>query len=147
MKSPQLGSINSGTLRQEDLFPALLTTLRSCGPLSDDHKDFISYLDKELKDPSFFGSEQASYDLELLSDILNEFAPSGAYFGTPEGDGANAGFWLLPNFFGDFDGLRVRSLGEIPLEFSGEVLALLEEGMSLYKKEEGSLQLSKIWTI
>jgi len=52
----------------------------------------------------YFESDDAHYDLEVLFDAMNEYAPEGFYFGAHPGDGADYGFWLSESFVEDFDG-------------------------------------------
>lgn len=146
MKYAQLGTVICGTLREADLFPAFLSTLKELDP-SKEHLEFVSYLEKELRDPLYIDSEAALWDLERLGDILNDYAPPHAFFGTNEGDGADFGFWLFPNFLLDYEGLRVLELALVPPGTEGEVLVQSPTGaISLYEaKNDGSFEL--IWSL
>ena len=92
-------SISHGTLRPQDLLPAFLDAVEEyapdhytaimCAPLS-----FIpAYVEDEGDDSDWWDSEEAGWKLEELSDILNEHAPEGCYFGAHPGDGSDFGFW------------------------------------------------------
>ena len=82
----QLGSISTGTLRTEDLLPAFVSALEALGGAIDTG---------DWNDP-----EQATWDMEALTDALQTLCPPFVYFGTLEGDGSDFGFWP------DMDGLR-----------------------------------------
>lgn len=101
------GSISHGTMREEDLIPrfvATLDALKEEESLSkfpnvaryariDDVLMGIEQQRLKLTWGAYFVSEDASYDLEVLFDLLNEYAPDGYYFGSHPGDGADYGFW------------------------------------------------------
>ena len=101
---PYLGSCSTGTLRPEDLIPsfcALLTDVlrwaeaeSDCDP--DGLQDTLSKLEViegAADDDDYFESEDATYDQEWLTDMLNEYAPESVIFGSHEGDGADFGYW------------------------------------------------------
>jgi len=99
----QLGSISHGTLRSQDLLPAFLETLTALGgeiPKDLECTSHIEYwnwpsLDTTAcdDDDEFWASEEASWDMEALTDALQTLCPPFVYFGTLEGDGADFGFW------------------------------------------------------
>lgn len=112
-----LGSISHGTMCPEDLIPTFIDVLDDIKEeLSFDRtnaegwKDTISRLDSIIGDierrivvnkgddgereSGYWESESCMYDLETLSDLLNEFAPPYSYFGAHEGDGSDYGFWV-----------------------------------------------------
>jgi hypothetical protein len=45
------------------------------------------------EDDKFWASEDAMWDMEALTDGLNNLCPPFVYFGTLEGDGSDFGFW------------------------------------------------------
>ncbi len=111
----ELGSVSSGTMRPEDLIPAFINALdeiRDNIPLSCEHGDetgrvaIVSRIDNivgEIEgrmnvDPGdgfdYYQSEEADWDMEELSDLLQGFAPPFAYFGSHEGDGSDYGYWV-----------------------------------------------------
>lgn len=53
----------------------------------------IEQIEKRKAMPGYYDSEDASFDLEQLNTLLNEFAPDGYYWGAHPGDGASLGFW------------------------------------------------------
>ena len=99
----QLGSISHGTLRTQDLLPVFLETLTALGgdvPSDLECGAHIEYLNWPGpgttacdEDDKFWSSEEAMWDMEALTDGLNNLCPPFVYFGTLEGDGADFGFW------------------------------------------------------
>ena len=99
----QLGSISHGTLRTQDLLPVFLETLTALGgdvPSDLECGAHIEYLNWPGpgttacdEDDKFWSSEEAMWDMEALTDGLNNLCPPFVYFGTLEGDGSDFGFW------------------------------------------------------
>lgn len=93
-KTLRIGTVSAGTMRPEDLIPALLDaaeglrlskadrarvkTIRQsferCGDNGDDYNDSVG----------------AQEDVDELFNILGEHCPPFCYFGAHEGDGADA---------------------------------------------------------
>lgn len=103
-KLASIGSISSGTMREEDLIPAFLEELKRLTSKTRFKqicagwvKDVIRPLEKheetgEALCDSWF--EDAGYFLNnVLFDALQEFAPPFVYFSSHPGDGADYGFW------------------------------------------------------
>jgi hypothetical protein len=100
----QLGSISHGTLRTQDLLPVFLETFMALGgnvPADLECGSYIEYLNWPNpettacdEDDKFWASEDAMWDMEALTDGLNNLCPSFVYFGTLEGDGSDFGFWV-----------------------------------------------------
>lgn len=80
-----IGSISTGTLRNEDLLEAFANELERItgkAALPDEQVPF-NEMDIDIQN-----------DIILhLQDALNDYAPPFCYFGTLEGDGADFGFW------------------------------------------------------
>ena len=99
----QLGSISHGTLRTQDLLPVFLETFMALGgnvPSDLECGAYIEYLNWPNpattacdEDDKFWDSEDAMWDMEALTDGLNNLCPPFVYFGTLEGDGSDFGFW------------------------------------------------------
>ena len=99
----QLGSISHGTLRTQDLLPVFLETFMALGgnvPADLECGAYIEYLNWPNsattacdEDDKFWDSEDAMWDMEALTDGLNNLCPPFVYFGTLEGDGSDFGFW------------------------------------------------------
>ena len=92
-------SISHGTLRTQDLLPAFLDAVEEHAP---SHYEALmvqpfpvipAHVQDEGDDSTWWDSEEAGWKLEELSDILNDHAPEGCYFGSHPGDGADFGFW------------------------------------------------------
>ena len=84
------GSVSCATMRPEDLIPAFLSVLEGLDKARHD---------QIVNDPEFApwfkdkNAETGDFVLVELFDVLEEYAPEGAYFGASEGDGADFGFF------------------------------------------------------
>lgn len=95
------GTVIHGTLRTCDLIPAFLGAVRIVAP--DHYAGFIAapfgpipaHVQDEGDASDWWQSEDADALLEELTDILNDHAPEGYYFGAHPGDGADFGFWQV----------------------------------------------------
>lgn len=87
------GTIISGTMRNEDVIPALFSYA------GEDYKIPIKELDSfraEIKTIQIRGDWDSEYASEVclgLFDILTEYVPEGYYCGSHPGDGADYGIW------------------------------------------------------
>ena len=113
MTRPEVGTIISGTLRDEDLLDAFTSelkmllqqeqkTLRLKTPLgiaSSDWTNIIAHkqlvFEAENLDSIDTSQELISEVINELQDAINEYAPDDMYFGTLEGDGADFGWWPI----------------------------------------------------
>ena len=145
-----IGSISSGTMREEDLIPAFMEALESVDMAratslraDSDYAKVFTVLDAGLWDSldRDIASHAKLLDLasclvnEDLPEALNDYCPSYTYFGSHPGDGADYGVWT------DEDSIReaVRD-GEIVsvddlanVEFPKLVLLTNDHGnMTLY---------------
>lgn len=92
--------ISAGTLRPQDLIPAMLRTLRELAPAAYDQvvapgcgfSAFPSYAQDDTSH-EWWASDDCAALQSSLEDALNEHAPDGFRFGSNEGDGASIGFW------------------------------------------------------
>ena len=103
----ELGSVSHGTMRAEDLIPAFMSALddlreqrsfdaEDCHANAERHgreDDELGAIERRMEQEGYYSSEDADFDLERLFDMLNEYAPEGAYFGAHPGDGSDYGFW------------------------------------------------------
>jgi hypothetical protein len=93
------GTIIHGTHRPQDLIPAFLDVVAEIAPehyegmMAASFGPIPSYVQDEGDSSEWWNSEDASYLLESLFDILNDHAPDGYYFGAHPGDGSDFGFW------------------------------------------------------
>lgn len=78
-----IGTVSCGTMVDQDLFDAFISELEYLDPAA--HNDFI----EEMQDHG----DSISDSVERLFDVLDEYAPDGAYFGAHVGDGCDYGFW------------------------------------------------------
>ena len=86
----QLGSISTGTLLIEDIFPAYLDQLDKLSPNSPLSKEVWAYMETGAL---LEEHENAWGIVEQIDLLLNELCPPFVYFGTLPGDGADFGFW------------------------------------------------------
>ncbi len=84
-----LGSVSHGTLRLEDLIPALKAEFAYYAG-----KAALRRLGLGRPSAAYYSSETASEDLDILMDALNSIAPPHVYFGAHPGDGSDFGFWF-----------------------------------------------------
>lgn len=105
----RIGSVSSGTMRAEDLIPAFMDEL-------DEIKEALalavkpgggaqlvaevarlegglSEIEDRMASVGYYETEDADYDLEWLTEELNDYALPYCYFGAHEGDGSDYGFW------------------------------------------------------
>jgi hypothetical protein len=89
-------SLSEATMRPQDLIPVFIYAIRQIDPDNEVLMDSMDKLEKDIEDnknPDYYESEDCSWDLDYLFDILNELAPEGYYFGSHPGDGSDYGFW------------------------------------------------------
>jgi hypothetical protein len=144
-----IGSISTGTLLDEDLIEAFSGELALLCGAQRYHRKLVDEADRMLDNATPDDRETASELVNGLQDALNEYAPAYGYFGTHEGDGADFGFWLMPDFqqMMNFAGvLMVNDTSEIPADFQGEVLHVNDHGnATFYVADNGTL--TEIWSI
>lgn len=87
-------SVSSGTLKSEDLIPKFLGVLKTYG--KDKYDEYIKE-NPEVEDWKNLDEETMGWVVDELTDLLNEIAPDGCYFGASDGDGADFGFWSMSN--------------------------------------------------
>ena len=87
-----IGSVSEGTLRLEDLIPALLDALEPLA-LSRGERSTVRSVRKSEQKEGYYYSDDAGYDYDDLLDIAQNHSPSYCVFGTHPGDGASIGCW------------------------------------------------------
>ena len=147
MSQFQLGSISTGTLRTQDLLPVFLETFIALGgnvPSDLECGSYIEYLNWPNpettacnEDDKFWDSEDAMWDMEALTNGLNNLCPPFVYFGTLEGDGSDFGFWP------DMEALNeaMQNMG-MASESDEEILA--EEGVIVQVSDHGNVTVMDI---
>ncbi|MFP4173984.1 MAG: hypothetical protein ACLFV4_13860, partial [Candidatus Hydrogenedentota bacterium] len=90
----QLGTISEGTLRPEDLIPALLEALEDqdaeeAGKIKAGYPQRL-YNGEDIPDTLY---ELAGHMLEELYNALDEHCPPYCYVGAHEGNGSDIGVW------------------------------------------------------
>jgi hypothetical protein len=92
-------SIIHATHRPQDLIPAFLDELRQADPAAYEELMVLpfpivpSYVMDEGDSSDWWTSEECTYALSLLFDLLDGCAPDGCYFGAHPGDGSDFGYW------------------------------------------------------
>jgi len=147
-----IGSVTSCTMRTEDLIPAFVDELewliRQNGgnPKGEKWKELQAIKERMEKD-NYYEGEDRDWDLDLLFDWLNEFAPPYFYFGANPGDGADFGFWVMEDIQEDFNGIKVTDLSEIPKRYRGEVLEVNDHGNMTLWYCNSTGKLTEVWSI
>ena len=157
-----IGSISSYTMKEEDLIPIFLDTLREfdedrADEIQEDvdklnlieSSDFGDYYDHEDDIDGMSSQELASYIInEDLFEALSEHCPPFFYFGSHPGDGADYGFWFDEDAMQDaiYEG-EVKSFDDespdFPVEDCDYVVVVNDHGnMTLY-----TFQGEEIWSI
>ena len=102
MEKIQMGTVISGTLRNEDLLNAFIDELEWLRESSPEQipthmklKQDAKVIQTDLTIGYRYGDVFLSEIVNELQDALNEYAPDGMYFGTLEGDGADFGWWNI----------------------------------------------------
>jgi len=141
-----IGSVSSGTMRNQDLIPSFLWEANRLR-LTRDERNEVRAIQKRVNkvtngefgdSDAYWQAEESEWDLGNLFDILENHSLPYFYFGAHEGDGADYGWWLSSCFEEDFDGLKVGDLSEVPTGYSGEVLHVSDHGnMTLYAYSRG----------
>ena len=158
----QLGSISTGTLRQQDLLSAFAQTLSSLestkfyaevGPDSLElyHGSELvrqapAMLDA-LDNTTAVSNPYVAEYLDWLTDALQGYCPPFVYFGTLEGDGADFGFWVdMPSITEE-----MRNYPENYDTTSGEV-ALTDDGVIVQVNDHGNvtvmdMERNVLWSV
>jgi len=87
------GTISFGTLRTQDLIKTFISEVLYHDPDNVFANHLLSMC--EFATEEYLDSEEATFDLEELFDILDGFAPDEMYFGAHYGDPADFGFWYM----------------------------------------------------
>ena len=151
----QLGSISTGTLRNEDLLPRFTyalgelahnphtnTSVFKSTELAEVWQDGINMI--KLIDEGYCADEPNLYGIiDRLCDALNEYAPPYVHFGTNEGDGADFGFWP------DIDSLSTDIRYSEYRKLNGhhdEQILLPDEGILVHINDHGNVTVMNMWT-
>jgi hypothetical protein len=128
MKHASIGSISHGTLRTVDLLETFTEELayhmqRNFKLLPFDEYARLVKLTEEARNVDVDADTQdaaadADEIITELQDALNAFAPPYCYFGAPEGDGSDFGFWPCHDQIDELP--RVKDPNEVPDGGTGE---------------------------
>ena len=97
MTTPEPGTVSAGTMRDQDLIPSFLTVLDEHAPeKAEELRGLYPNTLENLDDEPDVDDTARSMLVHDLFEALNEIAPEDHYFGAHEGDGADYGFWPVP---------------------------------------------------
>jgi len=166
-KKVEIGSVSSGTLREEDLISAFYNELEYYRPgtakkIRKDYKKIFDFLDSQDY-PDFndypYTEEYSENDLNddyhyCIEELINELdalSPPYFYFGTNEADLADFGWWFLDLYeildWNRDNTISVSDLNDIPKDFVGDVFEVNDHGnVSLYHRGKNH-HLYSIWSI
>jgi hypothetical protein len=150
MRYSSIGSISSGTMRNEDLIPTFAWELDHLLKKQvkrfkrAEYRKLIREAEKIEREEAF-DTEEAGYTLEALFDALQAFAPPLCYFGANEGDGADYGFWPSQDALQSFDGLKVSGLEDVPQGYAGEVLLVNDHGNVTFGYAKKGGRFYSVW--
>ena len=142
----QLGSISTGTLLIEDIFPAYLDQLDKLSPNSPLSKEVWAYMETGAL---LEEHENAWGIVEQIDLLLNELCPPFVFFGTHPGDGADFGFWP------DMDRLNEELQWErdhYPDDSVPDELTLDDDGVIVQVSDHGNvtvmdMERNVIWSV
>ena len=147
---PTLGSVISGTMRPEDLMPALFETLLLFDPdRAEAWAEYWREIDHVMcacegdTDDMFrgFDPEKISYALNELFDELDEISPEGFYFGAHPGDGSDYGWWPAENYE-DEEEEEIPPDAQLPVhEYLDALVRIDKDGRNRLAKHDGQLPL------
>lgn len=95
-----VGSVSWGTMRAQDVLPAIMGVLRDyhpqgydavCDAIAEDLG--VEYDDLDSEHDAWYSGEMSYIINETAWDAMGEIAPKDHYFGAHVGDGADYGFW------------------------------------------------------
>ena len=93
------GTIIHGTLRNEDVIPALLRYLENMPKLLVSvHQGTLVTIQDEVRSIEIREDWDSEYATDVsmgLFDAINQHLPEGFYCGSTEGDGSDFGIWRL----------------------------------------------------
>ncbi len=146
----EIGTVCSGTMKCEDLIPTFTELLRTL----DTDKSFTSVIeecDRIIKsaetDESIWEDENTCIVLnEDLWEALDCFSPELCFFGAHPGNGSDYGYWPSEDIENGFDGLRVSDLSEVPEDYKGDHVLLINDhgNTTLYKTV---MTLKEVWSV
>jgi hypothetical protein len=165
-----IGSVQSGSLRNQDLIPSFLWEANRLHLTKDERKE-VRHIEKAVNKVSngqygdsdaYWTDEVSAWHLEALFEILDAHSLPYFHFGAHEGDGSDFGWWLsscieeefadASSNFAKCDGaklpsnIKVSELADVPKGFTGEVLHVNDHGnTTLYSFSRGRAR--EIWSL
>jgi hypothetical protein len=147
----EIGSVSSGTMRDQDLIPTFVDHLLWLDSDNGLSKSIQEKLDDENFDAvNYYSTEECTWDLDELFEELDKFSLPFTYFGANEGDGSDYGFWVYWDWVNDDedeDAFHVNDLGDVLDDYSGLVMLHTSTyKASLYKMDDNN-NLIEIWSV
>ena len=93
MASDMGGTIIHGTLRNEDVIPALYNYLSAMDSIDPEYPKVLDDLTTEVDRIADWDSDETSEIALGLFDAIDQFLPEGFYCGALPGDGSDFGIW------------------------------------------------------
>lgn len=145
-----IGSISTGTLRPEDIFPELEIEARQI-TMSREDRHTAQRLIREFNSlPKDCQTGDDSEILEEMFNLLNSYIPDYCYLGSTSGDGADIGVWPIEELFnnhsvGGYDGCIASSREEALPEHT-HALEVNDHGNSTLWRRSGRRWV-EVWSI
>ena len=149
---PTLGSVISGTMRPEDLMPALFETLLLFDPdRAEAWAEYWREIDHVMcacegdTDDMFrgFDPEKISYALNELFDELDEISPKGCYFGAHPGDGSDYGWWPAEDYDDEEEEEQIPPEAQLPVhEYLDALVQIDKDGRKRLAQHDGRLPIT-----
>ncbi len=152
-----IGTISSGTLRLEDLIPALASELDALRLTRSERKTVREALawdpdSEESTDVDLTNDPDVLYD--ELTTIASNHCPDYAYFGSTDGDGADIGVWPSIDALEDsvretsFDGVfKIDAGSPMPhYTMASHVMSVSDHGnVTLYRRS--GRRWIEVWSV
>lgn len=148
--APGVGTVSEGTMRNSDLIPAFYDVY--CMLNEEDAEKLVSDVPSEDPDEDLWPEDDHTWwtseaATELCNDLIESLdgaAPTGLYFGTHHGDGANFGFWPCEGDLNYSDAPVVSDTSEI--KEPGEYMMVNERGNVTLYVAEVTVTLHEVWS-
>jgi hypothetical protein len=134
-------------MRSEDLIPVFVTTLKQL----DHRKEYTGVIEegKEIIEKEKWNDDTTiDYLYEDLWNALDSFSLPYTYFGVHPGNGSDYGFWVYEYLEEEYEELRVEDLSEIPRNYQGYVLLIVNGVIeALYYNVVTDQIIVKVWSV
>ena len=129
----EFGTVSHGTLRNEDILPALIDVLVDLNDAAAGRA--LAEIDA-IEESGDWDGDRPYWLLDRVIEQLQKYAPEFSYFGTHPGDGSDFGYWPdtdhIEVSIADGDAIAVSDLAEIPADYVGLVFIQNDHGNLTY---------------